>query len=277
MSTPPLLLRQPLLLLPRNLCCSPLASPRSFGGGGSSFDPSEGLADAAEDLLRALRAEPDRRRSASASGSGGDERGVSGSSNGQGGVGGESGGESGGDGRGPAARRADELASDGMWPLFRALGEFADLMDLADRAGSRNRNDSFVGASADAEALSLLRSHLSLLLLPRSELARRLVLLKKSAGPGADAASLARKLPWLLSHEDPGEVVRRATRTASSLMPGVGGPSELAARLFGGDRKSSAGRASQAWLTFADVARGESRKLRAEERGREGRRGGNEG
>ena len=231
-----------------------LAPPRSFGG---SSDPSEGLADAAEDLLRALRAEPD----------GGGTR------------------SGGGGGGGRAARRADELAADGMWPLYRALGDVADLLDLADRGGGGGSgSDEFGGeessssssssADADADALSLLRSQPSLLLLPRSELARRLVLLKAAAGPGADAAALARKLPWLLSHADPGEVLRRTLQQMLELMPGVGGAAELRARLFGSGgggrkRRSSDGRASQSWLTFADIARGVSRKLKVEERERE--------
>ena len=97
--------QRPLLLrrdLDRRLSSS--LPPRSLGGGGGGFDPSEGIADAAEDLLTALRAEPE-----SGSGSG---NGNSSSS---------------GDNSGRAAQRADELASDGMWPLYQFLGDFADL------------------------------------------------------------------------------------------------------------------------------------------------------
>mgnify|MGYP007078103749 FL=1 len=270
------------LLCPRNLdrrssSSSPSlapAPPQSLG----SFDPSEGLADAAEDLLRALRAEPE-----SGSGSGIRSGGGGGtpSDTSVGTEDEESRLKRGSSRGGRAARRADELASDGMWPLYQALGDFSDLLDLAGRGvgGGGESDDSEHGAgapggvSADAEALSLLRSHPSLLLLPRSELARRLVLLKTAAGPGADAAALARRLPWLLGHGDPGEVVRRAMRQMLALMPGAGGPRELGARLFGGGgggtggrRRSPDGRASQSWLTFADIARGESRKLRVEER-----------
>ena len=48
----------------------------------------------------------------------------------------------------------------------------------------------------------------------------------------------------------------------------------MRARLFGSGgggrkRRSSDGRASQSWLTFADIARGVSRKLKVEERERE--------
>ena len=260
--------------------------PRSFGGG--SFDPSEGLADAAEDLLRALRSEPESSGSGIGSGSNrSDADGADGD--------GDRGTEEEetrrpGRGVGRAARRADELAADGMWPLYQVLGDFADLLDLANRGSSVGDEDdeefddengaiSLGGASADAEALSLLRSHPSLLLLPRNELARRLVLLKTAAGPGADAAALARKLPWLLTHADPGEVVRAATKQMLALMPGVGGPAELGARLFGSNggkggkkRRSSDGRASQSWLTFADIARGESRKIKVEEKERENER-----
>jgi len=79
--------------------------------------------------------------------------------------------------------------------------------------------------------------------------------------------------------------VRRAFKQMLALMPGVGGAAELGARLFGSNdggksgggskkkrRRSSDGRASQSWLTFADIARGESRKLKVEERERREKR-----
>ena len=272
----------------RRRSTTPLAPPRSFGG--SSFDPSEGLSDAAEDLLRALRAEPGVAGSSSGESIGGSSSSDSSSSSSDSGSSSSSSSSTG-------EMRAEELAADGMWPLYQALGDFADLLDLSDRArsagddeGSGGDNDDSDdgapslrgGSGADAEALALLRSRPSLLLLPRFELARRIVLLKTAAGSGADAAALARRLPWLLSeHRDPGEVVRRAMKQMLALMPGVGGAPELGARLFGSNsggkknggkrRTSGAGRASQAWLTFADIARGESRKMQVEEREREAR------